>query len=85
MNGSFEPSEMTTDERFAELAAILAQGVLRSRRLREIDHDSPPQNSPESSDNPLDVSAETRLSVSRLVNGQVLDKRRGKITKTSSL
>ena len=49
---------MTPDERFEELAEILARGVLRLR-----------ENSTESAANPLEVSAETRLSVIRVVNG----------------
>ena len=49
-----DPAELTPEQRFQELAAILARGILRSSRS--------PQ---ESAENPLDVSPDLRLTVPR--------------------
>ena len=51
---------LTPDERFHEIAAILAKGVLRLGMLQP----APPENSPTSPQKALDVAAEQRLHVS---------------------
>ena len=63
MRIDLKPHEMTPDERLNEMAAILARGVLRLRKARKFGDNSSPENSSESGPNPLDVPAETRLSV----------------------
>ncbi|MCA9119259.1 MAG: hypothetical protein H6822_22430 [Planctomycetaceae bacterium] len=59
MNRTLDVADMTPDERFAELVAIFARGVLRARRLPQ----SASENYAESGQNPLDVPSETVLSV----------------------
>ena len=54
---SFDPAELTPEQRFHELATILARGILRSSRSLHS-----PQ---ESAENPLDVSPDLRLTVPR--------------------
>lgn len=60
------PSLLTTDERFREIAAILAAGIcrLRDRAALGINHSARenPTNTPET---PLELSPETVLSVQR--------------------
>jgi len=54
------PSELTSDQRFRHLAAILAQGVLRWRQLA---HLAAVENLSQSPLRGLEVLSETRLSV----------------------
>lgn len=61
--------ELTPEQRFTKIAAILAKGVIRcQRRLRDA-ASSPGQISSESSPRGLEVSGKTRLSVSRCIGG----------------
>lgn len=59
-----EPATLAPDERFREIAAILAAGVrrLRDRAALHVDQ-SNPKNPSEASKTPLEVSPETVLSV----------------------
>ena len=64
MSRRTEMPSMSPDERRREVAAILARGVLRLRRIARIGgnmHASESQNVPE---NGLELPGETRLSVS---------------------
>ena len=54
-----ESEELTPQERLSQVAAILAAGVLRLRRLGRVSENS------EFCPDPLDVPPETRLSVPR--------------------
>jgi len=63
-----DPGQMTTDQRFHEIAAILARGFLRWKKRVKSATDSGKlaeirQNPPESGPDGLEVSGETRLSV----------------------
>ena len=62
-----DPSSLTPDERFIEVARILAAGVLRlharAALSAETAEDSASENSPNSAAPGLEVSAETVLSV----------------------
>ena len=64
---TFEPaSELSSDQRDRELAAILAAGVLRLRQRQKISSHAAKmsqESSAESAAKPLDVSGETVLSV----------------------
>jgi hypothetical protein len=61
-NDPSDPVNMTPQERIAEVAAILARGVLRLHRQAAVGGDvSPAQDSSESDQNCLDDGAETRL------------------------
>lgn len=61
--------ELTPEQRFQQIAAILAKGVIRcQRRLRDAES-SPEQVSSESSPRGLEVPGKTRLSVSRCIGG----------------
>jgi len=62
------PGQMTADQRLNEIAAILARGFLRWKKLAKSATDSgkfatTSQNSPKSGQGGLEVSGETRLSV----------------------
>lgn len=61
--------DLTPEQRFKQIAAILAKGVIRcQRRLR--DTASPPEQvSSEPSPGGLEVPGKTRLSVSRCIGG----------------
>jgi hypothetical protein len=59
-----DPSSMTPDERFAEIAVILAGGVLRLHARAAISADNL-EKSPDFAAAGLEVSAETVLSVHR--------------------
>ena len=64
-NDPTNPANMTPDERVAEVAAILAGGVLRLRRRQAVSAPDDPQIHPveslESVANGLEVPSETRL------------------------
>jgi len=62
--------DLTPDQRFKQIAAILAKGVIRlhQRKLRDNRADFS-QESPKSSTAGLEVPGKTRLSVSRCVGG----------------
>lgn len=55
-----DPDHMSADDRRAEVAAILAAGVLRLRRRSFVDHPAVPKSPPDSTPNRLDVSAQSR-------------------------
>ena len=65
VNDPTDPANMTPEERVAEVAAILAEGVLRLRRraaVPAVPGDVPAVKIPlESGQNGLDEGAETRL------------------------
>ena len=65
-------SDLTPDQRFRQIAAILARGVRRHRQLKRRYESS---QSGISADNGLEVLGETRLSVSRFQGLSVHDKR----------
>jgi len=63
-----DPGQMTADQRFHEIAAILAGGLLRWKKRAKPATDSSKsagirQNPPKSGPGGLEVSGETRLSV----------------------
>jgi hypothetical protein len=58
-------SELTPEQQLAQIAAILARGVVRYTRNRRHNASWPPQESSKSSLDRLDVTKEPRLSVSR--------------------
>ncbi len=63
-----DPGQMTADQRFHEIAAILARGFLRWKKRAKFAADSGKfpeihQNPSESGPGGLEVSGETRLSV----------------------
>ncbi len=60
MRNDLNPANMTPNERFAELAGILARGVLRLHG-----NSSARKKLSESGQNPLDDPANSRLSVQR--------------------
>ena len=60
-----KPDSMTADERRQEVAAILADGLLRCVRAAKSAQSSPPETSSEDRRNSLDVRPETRLSVAQ--------------------
>jgi hypothetical protein len=64
-----DPAILTTEQRLAEVSAILAAGVLRLRRRCALPATSPPvgnlQNPQESGEPGLEYQAETRLHVQR--------------------
>jgi hypothetical protein len=58
-------SELTPQQRLAQVAAILAQGVLRLKLAALRDQTSPPEEVPESPQDGLESGANPRLSGSR--------------------
>jgi hypothetical protein len=56
-----DPDQMSADERVAEVAAILAVGVLRLRRRHALSLPSPPQMFPDSVKTGLEVPDDLRL------------------------
>ena len=61
-NDPSDPANMTPEERLAEVAAILGEGVLRLRRRGAVPEEVPPARNPlESEQTGLDECAETRL------------------------
>ena len=63
MISTTDPESMTAEERRLEVAAILANGLLRRVRMVKTPASSPPKTISEESRNGLEVPAETRLSV----------------------
>ena len=63
------PTELTPDQRFKQVAAILAKGVVRYQRLVLRNESQSDEETPESSPGGLEVPGETRLSVSRRISG----------------
>jgi hypothetical protein len=63
MYESYEPDELTPDERLEAVAAILARAVLRLSTSRSEYRIFRPENCEESGDDPLEVGGETVLSV----------------------
>ncbi len=62
VNDPTDPANMTPEERLAEVAAILAEGVLRLRRRAAVPATvAPARNLLESEQDGLDDSPETRL------------------------
>lgn len=61
--------KLTSEERFAEIAALLRKGFDRCPRSRRRDATSNGRDSSESSADGLEVPAETRLSGSRRIGG----------------
>ncbi len=62
VNDPTDPANMSAEERVAEVAAILAEGVLRLRRRAAVPGNVPANNIPlESGQIGLDAGAETRL------------------------
>lgn len=62
-------AELTPEQRFQQIAAILAKGVLRCQRHLRVAASFPEQVSSESSPGGLEVPGKTRLSVSRCIGG----------------
>lgn len=62
-------TDPTPDQRFKQIAAILAKGVVRHQRSVRRGESRAGQNPPESSTAGLEVPAKTRLSVSRCIGG----------------
>jgi len=58
------PSELTPTQRRSEVAAILAQGLLRYLRMKRSTPCGPTENPSNSSETGLDLSADTRPCVS---------------------
>lgn len=58
-----DPESMTSDERRREVAGILAQGLVRCVRASRAGDSATIDASAEDSQIPLDLPAETRLSV----------------------
>jgi len=63
MSNCADPTRLSPDERFREVATILAAGVLRLRQRSALSTENSEENVPESSPDGLEVPAETRLSV----------------------
>ena len=61
--------ELTPDQRFKQVAAILAKGVVRRQRRVRRGESRPEEKSPEFSPGGLEVPGKTRLSVSRCIGG----------------
>lgn len=69
MPNSTEAPSMPADERRREVAAILARGVWRLRRIARIGRDTHAPESQNSAENGLELPAGTRLSVSDSTRG----------------
>ncbi len=63
MPSNLDPIEMTPEERLRELAGILARGVLRLRKSRNLSGESPRENLQDSGKPGLAVPANSPLSV----------------------
>jgi hypothetical protein len=63
------PDDLTPSQRFEQVAAILAKGVIRCKRHLRAVASVPEQVSSESSPQGLEVPGKTRLSVSRCIGG----------------
>jgi hypothetical protein len=64
-----EAPSMSAEERRREVAAILARGILRLRRIARIGGDMRAPESQNSPENGLEVRGETRLSASDGTHG----------------
>ena len=64
-----EANSMSADERRREVAAILARGVLRLRRIARIGGTTPAPESQNLPENGLELPGETRLSGSDATHG----------------
>lgn len=69
MISTTDPESMTVEERFREVAAILANGLLRSLRTAEPAASSPTKTVSKESETGLELPAETRLSVAPRPDG----------------
>jgi hypothetical protein len=65
MNSTRDPESMTADERRAEVASILAAGLLRRVRHLKASNPDAHQSSSPGSGIGLDLPSETRLSVAQ--------------------
>jgi len=61
--------DLTPDQRFKRVAAILTKGVVRHQRSVRRGESSAGAESPETSPAGLEVPGKTRLSVSRCIGG----------------
>ena len=64
MDATRDPDTMTADERRREVASILALGLVRHHRMVQSLATGTCGDAKDSAQNPLDLSSETRLSVS---------------------
>jgi len=62
-------TDLTPDQRFKQIAAILAKGVVRHQRSVRRGESRSGDNSSETSPVGLEVPGKTRLSVSRCIGG----------------
>ncbi|WP_149114941.1 hypothetical protein [Limnoglobus roseus] len=62
MRPELPPHQLTPDERFRELAAILAVGLLRLRDRHALATPAEPPHWPEEVENPLDLPPETSVT-----------------------
>jgi len=62
-------TDLTPDQRFKQVAAILAKGVIRHQRSLRRGESRSVNNPPETSTAGLEVPEKTRLSVSRCIGG----------------
>ncbi len=67
-----EAPSMSADERRREVAAILARGILRLRRIARIGGDMSAPESQNSPENGLELPGEPRVSVSGSTRGSRL-------------
>lgn len=58
-----DPTRLSPDERFREVAGILAAGVLQLRQRSALSTENSEENVPKSSPDGLEIPAETRLSM----------------------
>lgn len=63
MSNFDDPAQLPPDERLAEIASLLAMGILRLRRRFALPGKTGQKISPESAPEGLEVPDETRLSV----------------------
>ena len=63
MSNCADPTRLSPDERFREVATILAAGISRLRQGSALSSENTETNRAESSPDGLEVPAETRLSV----------------------
>jgi hypothetical protein len=63
MSNCADPTRVSPDERFREVAGILAAGVLRLWQRSALSTENRKENEPESSPDGLEVPAQMRLSV----------------------
>ena len=62
-------TDLTPDQRFKQVAAILAKGVIRHQRSVRRGESRSGEKPPEISPDGLEVPGKTRLSVSRCIGG----------------